>query len=81
MINFLDKIENATNTYRTKYFIITQELEIVSDVCANNEVISHDTYFKRSKWRDKQYEYNFKTRKNINGKRLQSTMQSKIYVD
>lgn len=81
MKNYLEKIKTATNTYRTPNFIITQDIKITSDFNENNEVISSDTFYRRNKWRDKQYEYLFRNRKSINGKRMQCTMHSRIFVD
>lgn len=81
MMNCLESIKTTINTYRTSKYIIVQKLELITDVFSHSEVISHDTYYKRNKWRDKKYETEFKERKRINGKRLKCSMYSKVYVE
>jgi len=81
MKNFIDTISKSTNVYRTKYFIIAQEIELQLDDYENNAVVSHDIFFHRNKIRDKQFENFFKDRKNINGKRLPTTMYSRSFVE
>lgn len=81
MKNFMETITNSTNVYRTKYFIIAQDIELQLDDYQNNAVISRDTFFYRNKIRDKQYEHLFRDRKNINGKRLPTTMYSRTFVE
>ena len=76
----LDFLKDATNVYRTKYFIVKQVLGVQTDERMNNVVISHDTYYLRTPLRDLEYEIAFKDKKNINGKRLPSTMYARIYV-
>lgn len=74
-------IENATNVYRTKEFIVKQVFGISFGGVENNVAISRDTYYRRTKKRDAEYELIFCSRKNINGKRLPTTMYSREYVD
>lgn len=73
--------ENATNVYRTECYIVRQCLGIKYGLEENNVVFSHDTYFRRTKKRDKEYEAYYYDRKNINGKRLPTTMYARHYVD
>lgn len=72
---------NADNVYRTKSYIVKQVLliEVLSN--ENNGIKSYDTYYKRNKLRDKQYELIFNERKSVNGKRLPSTMFSRKYIN
>lgn len=79
MIKLPDFIIDATNVYRTKYFIVKQNIEVQFDDQENNSIISRDTFYFRTKQRDKEYEYIFSERKNVNGKRLPSTMYTRIY--
>ena len=80
MKEFIVIITKATNVYRTKDYIVAQELEVQIDNVERNCIISHDVYFKRNKLRDKQFDYLFRFRKNINGRRLVSSMYNRRYV-
>lgn len=46
----------ATNVYRTKYFIVKQSVSVNRDEFEGNSVISHDTYYMRTRKRDSEYE-------------------------
>ena len=74
MFKLPDFIVDSTNVYRTKYFIIRQSIDIQYDTTENNSILSHDTFYKRTKSRDRAYEFFFKDRKNNNGKRLPITI-------
>lgn len=78
MFDFLD---NNNNIYRTRKYIVKQCMEIRFDSEENNTVCSYDTFYRRTKQRDKEYENFFKDRKNINGKRLSTSMYARTYVD
>lgn len=78
MVEFL---ENATNVYRTKHYIVKQCICIETHNELNNIIMSQDTFYKRTKKRDKIYEEVFADKQNINGKRLPSVMHSRTYVD
>lgn len=71
----------ATNVYRTKYFIVKQSMSVNRDENEGNSVISHDTYYMRTRKRDAEYEQLFGARKRLNGKRLPTTMYTRRYVD
>lgn len=71
----------ATNVYRTKHFIVRQVISIHQNSLNNNELFSIDTFFKRTKIRDKQFNFIFKDRTNLEGKRLPTTAYSKSYID
>ncbi|UKI51948.1 MAG: hypothetical protein L6V79_07310 [Clostridium sp.] len=43
--------------------------------------LSHDTFYRRTKKRDREYELIFAERKHIDGKRIHSTMYGRTYVD
>jgi len=74
-------IENATNLYRTKKYIVKQIIGIQYGCEENNVVYSRDTYYKRTPERDKEYEILFFRRRNIDGRRLPSTMCAREYKE
>ena len=71
---------DATNVYRTKNYIVKQIVKI-KQCCNDNIMFSEDTFYKRNKVRDKQYEQIFKNRTFIQGKRLPSTAYTRRYID
>lgn len=78
MLNF---IENASNVYRTKNYIVVQEVSIETNDIQSNNICSYDTYFARTKSRDKDYEKKFRDRNHIDGKRLRTGMYTRKYID
>ena len=78
--NIRDLIEGATNIYRTRDYIVKQVIEVLVNRQENNAVVSHDTFIRRTKVRDRFFEILFCARKNIDGKRLPSTMFDRKYV-
>ena len=81
MDNFLDMLLDADNVYRTKNFIVAQTLGIHASEEEDNQVISVDTYYRRTLKRDLAYRMAFQEKTNIDGKRLPSTMYSRTYID
>lgn len=81
IIATMDFMVNASNVYRTKDFIVKQEIHIGTDGYDNNQVVSVDTYYKRTPEREVAYKAVFADRKRINGRRLPSTMFTRSYVD
>ncbi|MCD7729836.1 MAG: hypothetical protein LUI60_08040 [Clostridia bacterium] len=83
-IDFIDAIpeflEDATNIYRTKDYIVCQ---YVSMQCRDNQnmVVSYDTYYRRTEKRDAQYEILFEDRRNLDGKRMAVSMYTRTYID
>ena len=76
-----DFLLEATNVYRTKNFIVRQIISIQHSVSNSSVLFSYDTFFKRTKTRDKQYNFIFKNRINLEGKRLTTTANTKNYID
>ena len=72
-------LENATNVYRTKKYIVKQDVYLEYDKCGNSRVFSKDTYYPRNKHLDKEYEFIFKDREHINGKRVHTTIYTRRY--
>lgn len=74
-------MDNADNVYRTKDFIVKQVIGIQYGIEENNVVFSHDTFYRRTPKRDKEYEILFCRRRNLDGKRLHSTMNARTYIE
>lgn len=72
--------EVAVNIYRTKNYIVVQELILDEDFDANSILISEDTYILRNKKRDKKFEQHFKDRKFVNGSRVHATIYKRQYI-
>ena len=73
--------KGATNVYRTKHYIVKQVLGVKCENIEDNAIFSHDVYYARTKRRDIEYVLKFKNRRNIDGKRLPTTMYSRRYVE
>lgn len=76
-----DFMVDALNVYRTRDYIVKQVIGIKYSDVENIAVISNDTFYRRTKKRDREYERIFWERKQINGKRIPSTMYARTYVD
>lgn len=84
MANINDLINDfnvATNVYRTKNYIVVQDLTISVDEYDEPIVLSRDTYWQRTILRDWHYLVKFKERKHLDGKRLHSTTYTRKYID
>ena len=79
--NDRDFLYDANNVYRTENFIVKQVIGVRLSDELNNVVFSFDTYYHRTKKRDKIYEKAFRERKNIDGKRLPTTMYARTYIE
>ncbi len=66
--------DEAANVYRTKHFIVEQVLCLKDDNVHTAQMCSHDTFIRRTKKRDAQYEKLFASRKHIDGKRMPTNM-------
>lgn len=75
-----DFLKDAVNVYRTKHYIVKQDLYLDRNSDGDELLYSNDTFYLRNKSVDKLYEMIFKGRKNIDGKRLPSTSYSRRYV-
>ena len=73
-------MRNANNVYRTKNFIVKQEIAIGCDSVGMSAVLSRDTFYARTTVQDMEYEAYFSRRRYINGKRLPSTIYSRKYI-
>ncbi len=69
------------NVYRTRDYIVKQELYLIVNAEQNNAVLSVDTYYRRTLERDSKYQLLYKERRHINGKRLPSNTYIRTYID
>ena len=76
-----DFMVDAMNVYRTRDYIVKQVVGVKVSEVENIVVLSHDTFYRRTKKRDREYELIFCERKHIDGKRIPSTMYARTYVD
>lgn len=81
MNNIPEFLIDADNVYRTNYFIVKQVLILKTSTNQDNSLMSYDTFYKRTKKRDKQFEIYFDCKSNQNGKRLPSTMYQRKYIN
>lgn len=79
MENFVTMLKDANNAYRTKEYIITQQIKYVNDPFLGSYIESHDVYFKRTKDRDAIYEQVFALRFMIDGDRIHSKVNTHRY--
>lgn len=80
----MDKAKNEKlfeNVYRTRDYIVKQELYLIVNSEQNNAVLSVDTYYRRTLLRDSKYQLLYKDRKHIDGKRLPSNTYIRTYID
>lgn len=76
-----DFVMDADNVYRTSNYIVKQSLKVQLNNEEANAIISCDVFYRRTKRRDSEYEQVFYDRKQLDGKRLPSTMYARKYVD
>ena len=76
----VDFLENADNVYRTKRFIVKQEIDYEVNALHDNMLVSHDTYYVRTSTRDLQYEKAFNGKYNLDGRRVATGMSTRRYV-
>ena len=74
-----DYLQDADNVYRTKHYIVSQKIKISMNKDGDTFSISIDNYYPRTRSRDIDYEYIFRNRKHINGKRLRSNTYLRTY--
>ena len=80
----MDKAMNEKlfeNVYRTRDYIVKQELYLIANAEQNNAVLIVDTYYRRTLLRDSKYQLLYKDRKHIDGKRLPSNTYIRTYID
>ena len=80
-ITNMEFLHYADNVYRTKEFIVRQRVTFCVDDEGNNLLLSEDTYFARTPERDADFEFAFKLRKRLDGKRIRSASYTRQYVN
>lgn len=76
-----DFILQADNVYRTKDYIVKQRLQYIEHQIEDNFVVSFDTFYKRTPYRDRQYMIMYGDKRNPDGKRMPSTTYTRMYID
>lgn len=80
MRNLKEILIGAVNIYRTKDFIVKQNIALDYDFQGNSRIHSDDTYILRNRKLDKEYERIFYERESINGKRIHSATYIRTYI-
>ena len=75
-----DFLVNATNVYRTRGYIVRQEI-VLRDDELGTYLFSRDTYFLCTSKRDREFEDLFADRAELNGKRIRTAMYVRTYID
>jgi len=79
MFKVPDFMKDAKNVYRTRNYIIKQDISFNYDLYGNTNIHSDDTYYLRNKKLDKEFDRIFADRKNLNGKRICTITHTKKY--
>lgn len=74
-------MNTAVNVYRTKYYIIKQDLYLDTNIDGQEFLFSKDTFYLRNKKLDKIYEMIFSDRVNIDGRRIKCASYSRNYIE
>lgn len=68
------------NVYRTKNFVVSQEIYFDNVLDGTTMLFSKDTYYLRNRKIDKEYEKTYKDRDNVNGKRIHVNIYIRSYI-
>lgn len=74
-VDFID--EDTTNVYRTEEFIVSQNIHFCGDGLGSTRILSEDTFYCRTKFRDMLYDKIFLN----DGKRIHSAMYVRTYIE
>ena len=74
-------LERSTNVYRTKFYIVRQQIMYRRDSLLGAYLCSRDTFYCRTPERDWQYEAAFPHNQEKNGKRIPTLMYIRKYID
>lgn len=75
-----DFMIDATNVYRTKKYIVKQNLYLDYEIDNSSILYSKDVYYLRNKKIDKLFDLIFQDRQRLDGKRVHSTSYSRKYI-
>ena len=74
-------LAQVINVYRTREYIVFQEIGISDDAEAGMYLYSYDTYHRRTMQKDREYEKAFKDRAHIDGNRIPVSTYVREYVE
>ena len=74
-------LERSTNVYRTRFYIVRQQIMYRRDSLLGAYLCSRDTFYCRTPERDRQFETAFPRREEKNGKRIPTLMYIRTYID
>lgn len=80
MLDFVGRLQDANNAYRTRDYIITQEITFVKHDYHGSYLDSRDVYYKRTPERDAVYENVFRNRCHLNGERIPTKKHTNEYL-
>lgn len=74
-------LKRSTNVYRTRYYIVRQQIMYRRDSLLGAYLCSRDTFYCRTPERDRQYEAAFPHNQEKDGKRIPTLMYIRKYID
>ena len=74
-------LERSTNVYRTRYYIVRQQIMYRRDSLLGAYLCSRDTFYCRTPERDRQYEAAFPHNQEKDRKRIPTLMYIRKYID
>lgn len=74
-------LQNADNVYRTPDYIVKQKISLCTNKRGDVHSVSDDTYYFRTSERDIDYEFVFRSRNNLDGKRIKTRTYLRTYID
>ena len=74
-----DFVQGATNVYRTKSYIVKQNVSLGHQGLESTTLISRDTYYVRTPKRDAIYESIFEGNKDLDGRRIPTMAYFRTY--
>lgn len=74
-------LERSTNVYRTRFYIVRQQIMYRRDSLLGAYLCSRDTFYCRTPERDRQYEAAFPHNQEKDGKRIPTLMYIRKYID
>lgn len=76
-----DLYAGITNAYRTRHYIVFQEIGLCDDEKEGTFLFSVDEYYRRTIKRDAEYERRFRKRDDVDGQRIPVGTYVREYVD
>lgn len=76
-----DLYAGITNAYRTRHYIVFQEIGLCDDEKEGTFLFSVDEYYRRTIKRDAEYERRFRKRDDVDGRRIPVGTYVREYVD